>query len=531
MNNDFKIEHYSIISNNDEEDYYMKNKGITLEPKTKNKETKYKYKYFNKYINKEFNLVKCFILFLLFFFLFIILIAILENTQIKTIKIYNKLLKNIVESNNVDKNKKRNKNTNNLLYKNNYETIQNINDEGNVNVPDKKEEEKEKDDEEEEVIVPKKEDIYKEEKFDSLKESFNKAEKFLGKCLEGVLFNIVPNKVNEKPKISAVIPLYNSRDYILSAIRSIQNQNILNLEIVLVNDCSTDDSLSVVEKIQEKDPRIKIIRNKKNMGILYSRSIGALSAKGKYIFPLDNDDLFLDEDVFEIISNIADKGNFDLVEFKGVFSRLISSNLLSNRIQDTYYSGHKLNLVMFQPELGRYPIRPGNKMGKYDIHDVFLWTKCIRTKIYKKALNLLGEERYSRYMLLHEDIIGTIILFNTAESFKFVGKYGVFHIQREGSVSWRNENNEAKNLYNIYVIDIAIDFTKKEAENQKLLVYLIIYIFKMPQLDKTFNSNDYFRKILISCLDRVLKSKYISNEDKNIICEKGKKLKFLKYPF
>ena len=50
MNNDFKIEHYSIISNNDEEDYYMKNKGITSEPKTKNKETKYKYKYFNKYI-------------------------------------------------------------------------------------------------------------------------------------------------------------------------------------------------------------------------------------------------------------------------------------------------------------------------------------------------------------------------------------------------------------------------------------------------------------------------------------------------
>ena len=512
MNNDFKIDHYSIISNNDEEDYYIKNKGITSEPKTKYK--KIKYKYYSKYINKEFNLVKCFILFLLLFFLFIILITILDNTQMKTIKIYNNLLKNIVESKNVDKNKKRNKNSNNLLNQNNNKIIQNIND-----------------DKDEEVIMPKKEDIYKEEKFDSLNESFNKAKKFLEQCLEGVLFNIVPNKVNEKPKISAVIPLYNSRNYILRAIRSIQNQNILNLEIVIINDCSTDDSLSVVEKIQEKDARIKIVKNKKNMGILYSRSIGALSAKGKYIFPLDNDDLFLDEDVFETISNIADKGNFDLVEFKGVFSRKGSPNLLNNRIQDIYYSGHKLNLVMFQPELGRYPVRPGNQIGTYEIHDVFLWTKCIRTKIYKKALNLLGEERYSRYMLSHEDVVATIILFNTAESFKFVGKYGIFHIQRSESVSWGHKNNEVKNLYNIYMIDIAIDFTKEAKENQKLLVYLIIFMFNMPELHKTFNSNEYFRKILISCLDRVLKSKFISNEDKNIITKRGKKLEFLKYPF
>ena len=76
----------------------------------------------------------------------------------------------------------------------------------------------------------------------------------------------------------------------------------------------------MVEKIQKEDPRIRIVKNKKNMGILYSRSIGALNAKGKYIFPLDNDDMFLDKDVFQTISNIADKGDFDLVEFKGVFS-------------------------------------------------------------------------------------------------------------------------------------------------------------------------------------------------------------------
>ena len=55
--------------------------------------------------------------------------------------------------------------------------------------------------------------------------------------------------------------------------------------------------------------------NKKNMGILYSRSIGVLSSKGKYIFSLDNDDMFLDFDVFSTITKIANESNIDIFEF------------------------------------------------------------------------------------------------------------------------------------------------------------------------------------------------------------------------
>ena len=68
--------------------------------------------------------------------------------------------------------------------------------------------------------------------------------------------------------------------------------------------------------MQKEDPRIKIIANQKNMGTLYSRSVGALSAKGKYIFPLDSDDMFLDEDVFQTITSIAEKGYLILLNLK-----------------------------------------------------------------------------------------------------------------------------------------------------------------------------------------------------------------------
>ena len=98
---------------------------------------------------------------------------------------------------------------------------------------------------------------------------------------------------NENPNISVVIPVYNSQKIIKPVIRSIQNQNITNLEIVLVNDFSTDDSKEIIEPLKREDLRISLLNNKKNMGTLYSRSVGTLVAKGSYIFPLDNDDLFL----------------------------------------------------------------------------------------------------------------------------------------------------------------------------------------------------------------------------------------------
>ena len=94
---------------------------------------------------------------------------------------------------------------------------------------------------EEKKKMPKFEDIFKEEKFGSLNEAYKKAKDFLDKCTKGISAHKETFISVEKPKVSAVIPLYNSKNYIMRAIKSFQNQNILELEIVLVNDCSTDD--------------------------------------------------------------------------------------------------------------------------------------------------------------------------------------------------------------------------------------------------------------------------------------------------
>ena len=96
-----------------------------------------------------------------------------------------------------------------------------------------------------------------------------------------------------EPKITAFIILYNAEKTILTSIRSIQNQNMSDIEILLIDDFSSDNSLKIIEKCQKEDKRINIIKNNKNRGSLFSRSLGVLKAKGKYIMALDSDDLFI----------------------------------------------------------------------------------------------------------------------------------------------------------------------------------------------------------------------------------------------
>ena len=373
-----------------------------------------------------------------------------------------------------------------------------------------------------------KDDIYSEEKYPNKDESFNHAKTFLKICLDNKLINnktIVPSN---NPKVSAIIPLYNCEKTISRAIKSIQNQNISNIEIILVNDFSTDETLSTIEQLQKEDPRIIIINNQKNMGTLYSRSIGALSAKGKYIFPLDGDDMLLDKDIYSIVTKIADKGNFDIIGFRAVMGNVHSNNL-PNYVQETFFSGHRDNYVLFQPELGYYPLRSGDKYMELKGIDVYLWKKCIKTNIYQKSLKKAGKERYSRIMFLYEDVVATCFLFNTAESMKYIGKYGVLHITTPGSVTFKKLSRITKNIYYIYLTDTAIEFTKDTIENKRVLAYLISSLLEGTNLKETLDGNEYIKKLLISCLNKILNMKNISNEVKKEIRNKASILEFLKY--
>ena len=121
---------------------------------------------------------------------------------------------------------------------------------------------------------------------------------------EGIFLNKNKYKASNNPKISIIISLFNREQYIKSALRSVQNQDLLDIEIIVINDLSTDNSSEFVKEYQKEDQRIILLENKENMGTLYSKSIGALYAKGEYIHSLDSDDMLCNRKYNRIKSNI-----------------------------------------------------------------------------------------------------------------------------------------------------------------------------------------------------------------------------------
>lgn len=94
-----------------------------------------------------------------------------------------------------------------------------------------------------------------------------------------------------KPLVSVVIPVYNANGFLSDAIESIQNQTYKNLEIIIVDDGSTDETPKILRSFAKKDKRIKILTNRKNLNIATSLNKGIKIAKGKYIARMDADDI------------------------------------------------------------------------------------------------------------------------------------------------------------------------------------------------------------------------------------------------
>lgn len=92
-----------------------------------------------------------------------------------------------------------------------------------------------------------------------------------------------------KPLVSVVMPAYNAKKYISESIESILSQTRKDFELLIINDGSTDNTLSFIKKF--KDPRIKLIQHKKNKGLIYSLNHGLKYAKGEYIVRMDADDI------------------------------------------------------------------------------------------------------------------------------------------------------------------------------------------------------------------------------------------------
>ena len=140
---------------------------------------------------------------------------------------------------------------------------------------------------------------------------------------------------SKNPKISIVITVYNGEAFLKSALLSIQNQDFKDIEIVMVDDCSQDNSVNLIKELMKTEPRIVLYKNKENKGALYTKSKGVMHSRGKYVMILDEDDIYSQKDTFTSLYVEAEKNNLDILGFIPVHFRQIKSRNRPNYSKPT----------------------------------------------------------------------------------------------------------------------------------------------------------------------------------------------------
>ena len=332
---------------------------------------------------------------------------------------------------------------------------------------------------------------------------------YMDRCKKGILMNGILKPVS-KPKITSIITSHNSEKYISTAIRSVQNQNFNDVEILIIDDCSSDKTAEIIRKMQISDRRIKLIQNRINKGVLYSKSLGVLKSNGKYIMFLDSDDLFVNKNIFLMCFNQAINYKIDVVEFSGFESHFNPFEINYTMPKIPIYLRYKKNEeTIRQPELSNYVYRRLDD-NMFKLIDGFLWGKTIRSKVLKDSLKQIGRKIYNIKLNYGDDRLINFVLFKVAKSFKFIREFGIVYNQNNVSITHINltQSNCQDELTNIFFM---YNFTKNTAETE-IAAYEIVHRWNKiinPGLNDTKN-----KKYLEKMVDIMLRDKYISELNK-----------------
>ena len=276
---------------------------------------------------------------------------------------------------------------------------------------------------------------------------------------------LLPNRIfkkSENPKISIIIPMYNEAKNAKSVIRSIQNQSLQDFEIVCVNDNSKDDTLSVLEKLQEEDPRITILTNKSNRGVIYNRIYGALKSKGEYVTFLDADDGFCNINILQKSYDIAtkEKGEkIDIVHYQTCGAVLDEKGEMGNFLLITIFNPHNFDKVIKQPEISdNYMQKSNNITGSG-----FVFDKIYSRELMKKVADYIGPHIWNQNLVFSDDFLLAYAAMRMTNSIVNIGEVGY----------WHNFDTQTSTTSNVWQLD-GYKLKNPEKSNKKIGDYILI---------------------------------------------------------
>lgn len=313
-------------------------------------------------------------------------------------------------------------------------------------------------------------------------------------------------KKMKKPEVSIISPLYNRERYILRILRSIQYQTFHNIEIILVDDNSIDNSVQLIEELQQIDQRILLIKNKKTKGTFVTRNIGVQYSSGKYIIIPDPDDI-ISKDIVRTCYLYAEKFKYELIRF------------------NSYIGGGKLGFQelinitetgpVYQPKLSS-EIFYGSK--ELQMVDYYVYNKFILKDVYIKALNSLNKFYTNMYMIYMEDQVMNYILHRIAKSFYFLKVIGYYHLSNSVSIM----NNlfkipELRMKFSFIYLKFIFEYSKNTKFEKDMANHLFTVLNRQFNIAGRLQSTDYDENdysLYYDIVNTYINCSYIDTENK-----------------
>ena len=303
-------------------------------------------------------------------------------------------------------------------------------------------------------------------------------------------------------RISVIVPVYNAEQFLTRCVKSILNQSYSNIELILVNDGSTDGSLPLCQKFASKDSRVKLI-TKRNGGAASARNVGIKAATGQYIGFCDADD-YIESEMLETLHKLMKEQDLYTIECTSQVED-VEGNVLCCDAND-----RRLQLISSEEAIRLILLRKGN---------VHLACRLTKAELIKK-IHIPEGKRV-------EDFYFTILLLLELENNATYTASFYHYCMSDGSVT----RNPTGGLYldALYFFGLAVIALKKHGlsyrQEQDYYKYKMYYLFAISMTEKesqVYRENiKIYKKDIRTNLSEIMKQKYLTTKEKLVLFVAG----------
>ena len=284
------------------------------------------------------------------------------------------------------------------------------------------------------------------------------------------------------PKVSIIIPVYNAKKFIKECLVNCMNQTFEDIEIIVVDDKSTDNTAELVKAVMREDSRIKFIQLEENHRQGYARNIALEQAEGEYIMYLDVDDAYTNDCVEQMYNKIsADDADMTVCKF--------------------YTIDHNTGKLEAEHEFQNYadlPVKLHNGFCYKDCVPLDLFDKCnvVWDKIYKKSFLLENDIKFPGGMFCEDDVFSFRAIFRAKKVTVLNKRLVYYRVNRNTSSSNLKDRTtfDCFNMYKMIKEDMLNQCIFFKYENAFMHYHIFSFMFFYKAVNKCYKM-EFFNKM------------------------------------